>query len=207
MSTGRAAIIAVCCLAVACDGGGGHEDGGTGEAGMARLEIGTGRIGVFETLPDDGTALLAKGCQGSQHVWISLRTWGLDTVRALVSAELRVEGETEPQSVPLQLRLTFEEPAGEDYHELTGLQLIVPEPALVEGKRCIIEATVSETASLGATATDTRRVLVEWGPEVCGAEDGGTEGGTADAGEDDAGVDAGVDASIDAGTDASADAA
>lgn len=193
----RAAALTLCLLSAACSGGDGS-DGGTADATMARLEIGTGRIGVFEPLPDDGTALLAKGCQGSQHVWISLRTWGLDTVRALVSAEMRLEGDTESQSVPLQLRLTFEEPNGEDYHELTGLQLIVPEPAMVEGKRCVIEATVSETESLGTTVTDTKHVIVEWGPEVCGS----TDGGAADAGEEDAGVDAAVDAGSDAGADA-----
>ncbi|MCS6798882.1 MAG: hypothetical protein NZ898_10180 [Myxococcota bacterium] len=165
--------------------GPGQEETADVPAGTPRLLIGTGGVGRWEDLPQDGVALLARGCQGSQHVWLSLRAWNLDTSPAIVEAHLRFDREqcrvaSPPEgcqpSTPLRIRTRFEQPEGVDYTQITGIAVVVPDPAPVEGQWCVLWARVTENEGARRSAEDARRVRVEWGTEVCGSSaDGGMD--------------------------------
>jgi hypothetical protein len=206
--------------AMACgddDDGAGDPDasGIEGGDGGPRIEIGSGGVGRWEDLPEGSVALLARGCQGSQHVWLSLRAWGLDTSPALVQASVLFDrpdclGELPADScrpsVPLQIRVTFDTEADRDFTELTGIALQIADPGPVEHQACVIRARVTENTRGGASVEAEKHVTVEWGDEVCGMtlgdgavprlDDGGdvdgSDGGVAMDGEasgDDAGGD------------------
>jgi hypothetical protein len=162
----------------ATDPPGGLPDGGERQA---ELLLGTGTIGVFEEVHDGDTVLLARGCQGSQHVWLSLRTRGMDPRRNIIQARLdREDGAL--VSLPTQVILTLLPVDGTEYHELTGIPIQVPNPDEIAGRMGTMFLTVTEGASTGGRKlTETRDVQVEWGTEVCGESDGGalprTDGG------------------------------
>jgi len=170
-------------------GGGGGDDGGTdppdGRApGEPWVTIGTGGLGTYEELSDGDTAYLARGCQGGQHVWISLRAGRLDTMPALIQLRAQRERDEMDVSIPFQVRLTFEPVPEEEYDQLTGLQLVIPNPEEVLGEEVVIRARVSENVAGGASAEDERHVVVEWGDEVCGGmgPDGGPDPNAMDGG-------------------------
>ena len=189
------------CVALlsACEGAGpAPQDGDIDGGSMApRIEIGTGGVGRWEDLAEAGTALLARGCQGSQHVWLSLRVWHLDTSPAIVEGALLFDRgeclEPEPPdgcqpSVPLQIRVTFDTEDGRDYAELTGINLQVPDASAVEHQDCVIRVRVAENMRGGPSAEADKRVTVEWGDEVCGMR---LDDGAVPPTDEDGGIDAG----------------
>lgn len=135
-----------------------------------RLVVGEGES---ELVPIEGgrTLLLARGCQGSQHVWISLRadptfdprgmTVRLDLFRA--RDDLRV-------SLEFLVRLSFTPDATGTGSSLLGLTLQVPMPEIAIGEDLRLEAEITDRA--GLTAHVERAVRVEWGTEVCGGMGG-----------------------------------
>jgi hypothetical protein len=148
-------------------------DGELGDAGMAvieRLVIGEGES-TLEPIEDGDVLLLARGCQGSQHVWISLRadegfdprgmTVRLDLFRA--RDELRV-------SLDFLVRLSFQRDETGGGSTLLGLTLQVPEPAIALDEELRLSAEITDRA--GRTAQSLRTVRVAWGPEVCGSMGG-----------------------------------
>lgn len=189
-------------LLMACADDDGMPDGGALPDAMgAELLVGTGGIDCYIPLEDGDVAYLARGCQGSQHVWISLRARGLD----LRSPLIQLRGSRASDEVDIgpvaQTRLTFDPIEGEDWFALDGMRILVPEPDDFAGDEIVVRVRVRENRSPGITVERERRVTLEWGPETCG---GPTlcdpTGGT------DADSDAGVDASIaDAGSDAARD--
>ncbi|MEM9190247.1 MAG: hypothetical protein AAGF12_13770 [Myxococcota bacterium] len=138
-----------------------------GSVAQGRLVLGTGGIDQFTEVNENDTVLLARGCQGGQHVWVGLRAFDLNTAPALIQMDATRVRDGEMLSVPFQVRLTFDEVAGETYTELTGLQLIIPSPDEVLNEDMRIFVRLSETR--GDQIVDIERnVRIEWGPEVCG---------------------------------------
>ncbi len=160
-------------------------------AGGGRFDLGEGARGDFRAIENGDTLTLVRGCQGLQHVWIAMRAYELDTSPALVQVLLTRNRDGEAVSTPLQVRITFQDSEVAD-SELTGLALVVPDPALGLGEELTLNARLSETNAGGAIVTETRSVRLQWGTEVCGMQ---TDAGP-DAG--DAGTDARMDARPDA---------
>lgn len=130
-----------------------------------RVEAGTGRAGQFTPVAEGDTLRLQRGCQGSQHVFVSLRAWGLASDKALVNLALRRTGDSQVVSLPYRLRLPFTSPSPGGPAELTGLLLVVPEPAQALGRAVTLEASVEDEA--GHSASDRRAATLQWGPDAC----------------------------------------
>ncbi len=131
-----------------------------------RLVMGEGESEVVP-IEDGRTLLLARGCQGSQHVWLSLRaasdfdprgvTVRLDLFRA--RDDLRV-------SLEFLVRLSFTPDATGSSSQLVGLTLQVPMPEIALGEDLRLVGEIRDRN--GVTASSERLVRVEWGTEVCG---------------------------------------
>jgi hypothetical protein len=130
-----------------------------------RVEVGTGRSGQFTPVAEGDTLRLQRGCQGSQHIFVSLRAWGLAPDKALVTLALRRTADGQVVSLPYRLRLPFTSPSPEAPAELTGLLLVVPEPTEALGRGVALEATVEDEA--GHSASDRRGGTLQWGPDAC----------------------------------------
>jgi hypothetical protein len=180
------------------------DDAGT--AGGAEVAVGTGGIGLYVPLVDGDTALMARGCQGGQHVWIGVRARGLDTEPALVSLSgIRVR-DGAMISIPVTVRLRFVQNVEDGWDEITGIQLIVPIAEQAIDEEIDIFARVAEDTRGGQTIQAQRRVTVIWGDEVCGGALGdggapeGADGGIAMGPDAGTATDAGDTGATDGGT-------
>lgn len=129
-----------------------------------RLEVGTGR--QFTELTEDAPLQLQSGCQGGQHVFVSLKAWGLAREPHWVELSLTRTEDEQVVSVPYRVRLTFLPGDGAQVpDDLPGLLLVVGEPEQAIGRRVRLTASV-ETAA-GQRLSDTHEGLLEWGPGAC----------------------------------------
>lgn len=150
------------------------------------VAIGTGGIGRYVPVEDGDTVLLARGCQGGQHLWIGLRTRGVDTEPALVSLSAIRVSDGAMVSIPVTVRLRFVQG---DWDEITGVALVIPVADAVLDREIDLFARVAENTTGGQTVETRRRVTVAWGDEVCGSAlpDGAVprgDGGVLDAAPD-----------------------
>jgi len=102
------------------------------------LTMGTGRD-AFEPLPDGGDMVLERGSQGLQHVYVSLRApiaEGLHLIDVTITSNGRVF------SSPTRINAPFLSVDGEDFSELVGQFVVVPEPADVLDAPAVIRARV-----------------------------------------------------------------
>jgi hypothetical protein len=173
-------LLASCAIVVSCAPHGTPVDGGGAMAVVApdaagtprdsamvsRLELGTGAPGVFSSLSDGQQVFLQRGCQGSQHIFVSLRAWGFagTTPRMVTISVSRVDDGTRVSS-PYSLMIPFVATA-DGAAEVTGLTPVIEEPRDVLGRAARIRATV-EDATQGVRVDDERRVVVQWGPDAC----------------------------------------
>lgn len=131
----------------------------------ARLEVGTGE--TFTALEEGGTLELHQGCQGSQHVFVSLRAWELTNPRAQVQLTLERAEDATKVSADFKLRLSFESaPNPGDPAQLQGLVLPVTAPDKAVGQQVRLKASVLSDSN--ESATDTRTVTLQWGSPLCG---------------------------------------
>ncbi len=129
-----------------------------------RLEVGTG-LG-FTAITPDSTLELIRGCQGSQHVFISLRAWDLPTSRNTVQLLLERASDGVDVSAPYDVQLRFDAPASDGEPALLeGLLLIVPDAAAAVDREVRLSAAI-ETED-GQRATDARIANLQWGPPTC----------------------------------------
>jgi hypothetical protein len=144
---------------------------------------------------DGDTLLLARGCQGGQHVWVSLRIHDMNPRSAVVQLQMLrlVDGAPitcDPMmpgtvcrplescnslcqnAYPFQVRTTFDMPEGESYGQISGLTLQTPDP---EGLLDIDVRIRARVVDRDMVAAETERdVRVIWGDETCGSmRDGG----------------------------------
>ena len=157
-------------LALGCGGVLPTEDAG-GDVGDApvpengELVLGTGELD-FTPITEGQTLLLARGCQGSQHVWISLRASSDFNPRGMnVQLELRRTSDGLRRSLEFLVRLSFETTAAG--HTLPGLTLQVPESELTIGESLALVATITDASGRASRAS--RQVQVAWGTETCTA--------------------------------------
>lgn len=128
------------------------------------LELGEGQT-VFRPIADGDTLLIARGCQGSQHVWISLRASpGLDPRGMIIRLRLQRASDDVDVGLEFLVRLSFTPDT--DHSERLGLTLQIPVPDDALTQDLVLSGEVIDRAGHGARAE--RTVQVAWGTEVCG---------------------------------------
>ncbi|HYI01200.1 hypothetical protein [Hyalangium sp.] len=129
------------------------------------LELGTGRQ-QFTPLNDGDTLGLQRGCQGGQHIFVSLRAWGLPPEPVMVELSLTRTEDEQKVSSPFRVRYLFAQ--GNDLDapdELTGLLLVIPEPDKAVGRAVRVTAAVQTDP--GDRATHVRTGTLQWGADAC----------------------------------------
>lgn len=130
-----------------------------------RLEVGTGQR-EFTALTDGDSLLIHRGCQGSQHTYVSLRSWGLPSEPVIVQLSLTRTEDGKQVSSKYRVRYLFEQGSSEELPDnLPGLLLPVSDPSAA------VERSVRLTASVeldsGVTVTDARTGTLQWGDPAC----------------------------------------
>lgn len=159
----RHVSLVIALLSLGCSPGVEPVDAGPGDAGPLTFEVGEGRD-TFTPIEDGRTLLLARGCQGLQHVWITLRATGVDPRGVHVRLSLRRASDGVDVASEFSVRLTFAERDG--FVELGALQLVVPDPAVGLDQELVLAAEITDRD--GRTASLSRPVRIVWGTEVCG---------------------------------------
>lgn len=127
------------------------------------LQLGTGESD-FTAITEGQTLLLARGCQGSQHVWISLHANPAFNARGvIVSLDFVRVSDGLRRSLEFLVRVSFTPESGA--LALPGMQLQVPDPEVTIGEELILVANIQDSA--GRVAHATRRVRIAWGTETC----------------------------------------
>lgn len=130
----------------------------------ASLELGAGSW-RFESLTDGQELELIRGAQGGWHVWISVRTRGLDD-EPLITLALQPEDESR-EPVETVVRANLDPPNDEGYRDLVGHTQIVDEPSCMVGEMMHLEARVEVE---GQVLTSDRYFVVQGGaypPPAC----------------------------------------
>ncbi|MCP3059698.1 hypothetical protein LXT21_13000 [Myxococcus sp. K38C18041901] len=130
-----------------------------------RVAVGVGRPGQYIPVKAGDTLRLQRGCQGSQHVFVSLQAWNLEPLSATVSLSLTRRSDGQRVSLPYQLRLPFEPANTQRPAMLSGLLLVVPEPSEALGEPVTLEARLEDAQ--GQSSTDTREGVIQWGADAC----------------------------------------
>ncbi|MCA9582764.1 MAG: hypothetical protein KC416_13285 [Myxococcales bacterium] len=130
------------------------------------FDLGTGGMDRFESIADGDTVLLAAGCQGSQHLWVSLRLREQRVETATVRLSLLRASDRDQLESTVPLLLQFED-YGDSGSELLGMQLVIPEPDPILGVPAILRADVSQINGGPGSLEAERQVTVAWGPETC----------------------------------------
>lgn len=134
------------------------------DAPPVRIEVGTG-LG-FTAMTPGSTLELIRGCQGSQHVFVSLRAWELPTLRNTVQLFLERTSDGVDVSAPYNVQLRFAAPERDGEPALLeGLLLIVPDPDAAVDREVRLSATLESED--GQQATDARTANLQWGPPTC----------------------------------------
>lgn len=127
------------------------------------LHVGLGEQG-FDPVEHGAVALLRRGCQGAQHVWISLRGPTLEPGEHLITLSAR-RTEDDREAVPpysLELPWTSDPEGGA---ALIGVQFVIFDPLLVVDADVDLRAEVQ--AVDGRVGRAVRRLRIEWGPDDC----------------------------------------
>lgn len=127
------------------------------------LEVGTGAV-AFVPFADGDTLALVRGAQGLQHVWIALRTWGIEPRGTLLSLALVRDRDRKAVS-ELHVRVSLTPVEGELYSEIDGLTLVIADPEAALDEPLTLRAGVTEAGDGEATVTSERHLRVAWGPE------------------------------------------
>jgi len=126
------------------------------------LALGIGEQ-AFTAHPHGDVALLRRGCQGAQHVWVSLRTAALPAGDHPLRLSLhRVSDDY--AVVPVHTLELPWDPLGDEV-ALIGVTLVIFDPLPIVGELGDITAEVD--APDGRTGRAKLRILVEWGPDDC----------------------------------------
>jgi len=139
-----------------------------GAVAALNVAIGTGEPGVFLPAVDGATLDLQRGCQGSQHIFTSVRVAGASGFYARVSVQIVRVDDGAPVSVPFDVRLPFEvDPLSDRVRRVTGLTPVIEVPSDVLERAVEVRVIVSD--ELGESAHATMRGMVRWGADSCGA--------------------------------------
>lgn len=133
-------------------------------SGDPRAEVGTGRD-TFVAFADGETLDLVAGGQGAQHIWTSVRAWGLDPRGTILDLTVTRDRDGMRLTQTFHVRVSLEPIEGTDYAQVQGLTLIVPEPDQAIGEDLTMRLSVTDMT--GRMATDERPIRVEWCETEC----------------------------------------
>lgn len=125
------------------------------------IGLGTQR---FDPVDHGAVALLRRGCQGAQHVWISLRSPTLEPGEHLVTLSARRADDAREAVPPYSLELPWT-PDPEGGAALLGVQFVIFDPLLVVDADVDLHAEVEAADERIGRAV--RRLRIEWGPDDC----------------------------------------
>lgn len=129
--------------------------------GPLSVELGLGDLPVFMPLGAGSSLQLHRGAQGGQHVYFSLRVYGLPEDESLVRASLIRVQDGESLAFPLTQSLTFERSElAPDAHERTRLPLVVDSPEAGTTVRLEVEVEDAD----GRRSQASHEGLLEWAP-------------------------------------------
>ena len=127
--------------------------------------VGTGAPGEFVSHEDARTLRLQRGCQGAQHIFTSIRVNNAVGERIIVGIRITRGSDARLVSVPLELRLPFDNVAPAGVHQITGLTPVIEDPADVLDQEVRVEVFVRDDS--GAEAHGSMRGRVAWGNTAC----------------------------------------
>lgn len=165
----RPALAVWCTMSLLLPGCGtspGSADGASADAppAVGALRLGEGERG-FRAIEDGDTLLVAQGCQGSQHVWMTLQSEGLDPRGVIVQLSLTRHSDGALVTADFDIRLSLVPAPSGTFAQLTGVTLQIPVPDEAIGQDLVLRGRLEDRA--GVTATAERRVRVAWGTEIC----------------------------------------
>ena len=120
------------------------------------LTVGTGRD-AFEPLEEGGVLILERGTQGLQHIYVSLRA---PIAEGLHLIDLSLTFNNVRYSSPTRVNAPFLSVDGEEYAELVGQFVVVPEPSGVLDVPATLRAQVEPSG--GGFAEVVQEVTVSW---------------------------------------------
>ncbi|MEO1266471.1 MAG: hypothetical protein AAFX99_00140 [Myxococcota bacterium] len=126
------------------------------EAPTFELTVGTGRD-AFEPLDADGVLVLERGPQGLQHVFVSLRA---PIAEGLHLIDLSITSDDRVVSAPTRVNAPFVSVPDEDFAELVGQLVVVPEPSGALDVPATLRARVEP--SVGGFGEVDREVRIRW---------------------------------------------
>lgn len=141
-------------------------DAGPSDAGPLSLTLGTGQS-TFVPIAEGETLLLARGCQGLQHVWTALRATGIAPRGVHVRLSLARASDGALVTAPFDTAITFSpDPSGGAFFDLTGLMLVVPTPTDGLGMPLVLHGDIEDREGRATSAT--LDVTLAWGTGTCG---------------------------------------
>ena len=120
------------------------------------LTMGTGQD-AFEPLDEGGVLVLERGSQGLQHVYVSLRA---PIAEGLHLIDLSVTFNGRVFSSPTRVNAPFISVPGEEFAELVGQFVVIPEPGGVLNVPATLRARVEPSA--GGFGEVVREVRIRW---------------------------------------------
>ena len=126
---------------------------------LRQLEVGTGV--VFTPIEEGSTLELNAGGQGGQHVFVSLRVWELDTMKARVKMSLERVSDGERLAAPYSVNLRFDRGLREgEPAKLEGLLLVVDDPFEAVDREVRLNASFESED--GEHGSDSRTGTLQW---------------------------------------------
>jgi len=132
----------------------------------AALELGTGTW-RFEPVEDGDEVPMIHGAQGGWHLWVAVRTDGMESRTGRLEIELQPADESSPPQTT-SLGVQLDPPDAEGRMSYLGWPAILPDPACATGTMQRIRATF--TTSSGERVTSERYVIAGAGespPPAC----------------------------------------
>jgi hypothetical protein len=146
MTTLRLSLLSLLLFASACEGG---------EA-SPRAEVGTG-YDTFTPVAPESLVTVVCGTQGGQHIWLSVRTQGLNAESAHVTLRIRFDDGSlaaDHYICGQQLENVTLQKQG-DWAEFTGVICFIPDPPSIHGPRLRAEGIVRDRFDRTASANVT----------------------------------------------------
>jgi hypothetical protein len=135
------------------------------------LELGTGTF-RFEPVEDGHGLPMIRGAQGGWHLWVAVRTHGIDAALGSLTIELQRADESDPpQTTTLGVQL--DPPDDDGRRSYLGWPAILPDPSCSAGELFRVHA--SFTTSAGEQYEDERHAVALPGddpPAPCAAISG-----------------------------------
>ena len=105
------------------------------------LELGTGSW-RFEPVEDGQEVELIRGAQGGWHVWVALRTTGVDDDQLPMVLEVQPADDSRPAQIT-EVPIRLDPPDDEGRRKLVGWPAILEDPSCLIGEMIRVEARLS----------------------------------------------------------------